>query len=81
MSNNELNKDPFADEEVLPPPKTGNAEVVKPVSGYEQKMANLRQTFSQGPGLYALVASGIIIVVFWEWAGTASAVPARLQPT
>ncbi|HHX2544613.1 DotG/IcmE/VirB10 family protein [Neisseria elongata] len=74
MSNNELNKDPFADEEVLPPPKAGNAEVVKPGSGYEQKLANLRQTFSQGPGLYALVASGIIIVVFLGlgWYGISS---------
>lgn len=74
MSNNELNKDPFADEEVLPPPKPGNAEVVKPGSGYEQKLANLRQTFSQGPGLYALVASGIIIVVFLGlgWYGISS---------
>ncbi|WP_455021529.1 DotG/IcmE/VirB10 family protein [Neisseria elongata] len=74
MSNNELNKDPFADEEVLPPPKAGNEEVVKPGSGYEQKIANLRQTFSQGPGLYALVASGIIIVVFLGlgWYGISS---------
>ena len=83
MSNNELNKDPFADEEVLPPPKAGNAEVVKPGSGYEQKLANLRQTFSQGPGLYALVASGIIIVVFlglgWYGISSTSQTAANLE--
>lgn len=61
--------DPFVDEEIASPsqsnaPKEEAAASQREMTPNEHRRENLRNTFGQGPGLIALIAVGVIVVVF-----------------
>lgn len=69
MNDQPENLDPFVDEEIASPsqsnaPKEEAAASQREMTPNERRRENLRNTFGQGPGLIALIAVGVIVVVF-----------------